>query len=48
MHHTVGGRNLSGPGFLARKEKIIGALRHEIEYGDLDRMAHIRAMKTTL
>ncbi len=47
-HHTIGGINLTGPNFLARKDNIVAALRNEIEHGDLDRMARIRAMKTTL
>ncbi len=29
-HHTVAGRNLSGPNFLQRKEQILAALEHEI------------------
>lgn len=47
-HHTVSGRNLSGPNFLTRKEAIATLLRHEIDHGDLGRMAHIRANKATL
>ncbi|MCR5583273.1 MAG: radical SAM protein [Eggerthellaceae bacterium] len=47
-HHTIGGANLTGPGFLGRKEAIIAALRDEIEHGNLDRMARIRSMKTSL
>ena len=47
-HHTISGVNLTGPDFLTRKEGIVAALRHEIEHGDLDRMAHIRATKATL
>lgn len=47
-HHTVSGKNLTGPDFLKRKEKIVEALRHEIEHGDLDRMAAIRKNKRTL
>ncbi len=42
-HHTVGGYNLSGPDFLARKDAIVAALRHQIAHGDLDRMGRIRA-----
>ena len=47
-HHTIGGTNLTGPDFLGRKDDIVSALRNQIEHGDLDRMARIRAMKRTL
>lgn len=47
-HHTVSGANLTGPDFLARKDDIIAALSNEIEHGDMERLAHIRALKTTL
>ena len=47
-HHTISGKNLTGPNFLKRKESIISALEHEIEHGDLDAMAAIRSRKTTL
>ena len=47
-HHTVSGRNLSGPGFLKRKESIIAALEHEIKHGDMGAMAAIRKRKRTL
>lgn len=47
-HHTISGVNLTGPNFLARKDRIASALRHEIEHGDLDRMAAIRSSKTYL
>lgn len=47
-HHTIGGANLTGPGFLDRKEAIITALRDEIERGNFVRMARIRSMKTSL
>ena len=47
-HHTVSGTNLTGPGFLARKEAIVTALRDEIEHGNLDRMARVRASKLSL
>ena len=47
-HHTVSGRNLSGPHFLQRKAQIVAALEHEIQHGDLDRMAAIRRSKRTL
>lgn len=47
-HHTVSGKNLTGPDFLKRKNKIMEALRHEIEHGDMDRMAAIRSNKITL
>ncbi len=47
-HHTVSGFSLSGPAFLTRKAEIVSALHHEIEHGDLDTMARIRAAKTSL
>lgn len=47
-HHTVSGRNLTGPGFLARKDKIVETLSAEIDHGDLERMAAIRKNKLTL
>ena len=47
-HHTISGANLTGPGFLARKDGIIDALRCQLEHGDLERMARIRAFKSTL
>ena len=47
-HHTVSGKNLTGPDFLKRKDSIISALEHEIEHGDLDRMAAIRRSKKSL
>ena len=47
-HHTVSGKNLTGPDFLKRRENIIAALEHEIEHGDLDAMAAIRNRKRTL
>lgn len=47
-HHTVSGANLTGPDFLRRKERIVAALEHEIEHGDMDRMAAIRRNKRTL
>ena len=47
-HHTIGGANLTSPDFLARKDTIMAALRDEIENGDLDRMARMRAMKRSL
>ena len=47
-HHTISGVNLSGPGFLARKDKIVAALQHQIDHGDLDRMAAFRRNKRTL
>ena len=47
-HHTISGVNLTGPNFLARKEKIVAALDREIRQGNLDRMAAIRANKRTL
>ena len=47
-HHTIGGENLTGPDFLGRKDEIVAALRDQIENGDLDTMARIRAMKRSL
>ena len=47
-HHAISGANLTGPDFLTLKEGIVSALRHQIEHGDLDRMARIRATKATL
>ena len=47
-HHTISGVNLSGPDFLARKDKIVAALEHQISHGDLDRMAAFRRNKRTL
>lgn len=47
-HHTVSGRNLTGPNFLERKDKILSALEHEIEHGDMDMMAAIRSSKRSL
>jgi len=47
-HHTISGVNLTGPNFLARKEKIVAALDREIKHGDLDMMAAIRQNKRTL
>lgn len=46
-HHTSG-IHLSGPDFLKRKDKIIEALEHEIQHGDMDRLAAIRKNKRTL
>ena len=47
-HHTVGGANLTGPDFLGRKDAIVSVLRDQIDNGDLDRMARIRALKRSL
>ena len=47
-HHTISGANLSGPDFLARKDKIIAVLERQIDHGDLDRMAAFRKNKRTL
>lgn len=47
-HHTVSGKNLTGPDFLKRKDAIIASLENEIGHGDLDRMAAIRSRKKTL
>lgn len=47
-HHTVSGKNLTGPDFLARKDRIMAALDNEIKYGDMDALAAIRRNKRTL
>ena len=47
-HHTVSGKNLTGPDFLQRKDKIVTALKNEIEHGDMDMLAEIRRNKRTL
>ena len=47
-HHTVSGKNLPGPEFLKRKDRIVAALANEIEHGDMDRLAAIRRNKRTL
>ena len=47
-HHTVSGKNLTGPNFLERKDKIIAALAHEIDHGDMDFLAAVRRSKRTL
>ena len=47
-HHTVSGKNLTGANFLQRKDKIVSALQHEIEHGDMDMLAAIRRNKRTL
>ena len=46
-HHTVSGKNLTGPDFLKRKDRITEALEHEIEHGDTDVMAAIRGRRGT-
>lgn len=47
-HHTVSGRNLTGPDFLKRKAGILSVLEDEIRHGDTDRMAAVRRAKRTL
>ncbi|MBR1444665.1 MAG: radical SAM protein [Firmicutes bacterium] len=47
-HHTVSGKNLTGPDFLKRKDSIITALDDEIAHGDMDMLAAIRRSKRTL
>ena len=47
-HHTVSGKNLTGPNFLKRKEQIVSALDRQIKHGDMDAMAAIRRNKRTL
>lgn len=39
---------VSGADFLGRKDKIVAALRDQIDHGNLDLMARIRANKATL
>ena len=41
-HHTVSGKNLTGPDFMKRKDKIVAALKNEIENGDMELLAAIR------
>ena len=47
-HHTVSGKNLTGPDFLSRKGRIVAALEDEIKHGDMDRLAAIRKNKRSL
>jgi len=47
-HHTISGKNLTGPDFLKRRESIVAALDYEIRHGNLDLMASIRRAKQTL
>ena len=47
-HHTISGKNLTGPDFLKRKDSIIASLDDEIKHGDMDRMAAVRNRKRTL
>ena len=47
-HHTISGKNLTGPDFLKRKDSIIASLDHEIRHGDLEQMAAVRSSKRTL
>ncbi len=47
-HHTVSGKNLTGPDFLRRKGKIVAALDEEIKHGDMDRLAAVRRNKRSL
>lgn len=46
-HHTVSAQ-LSGPNFLDRKNEILNILNNEIENGNMDEYAQIRANKKTL
>ena len=46
-HHTAAA-NLTGPNFLSRKDRIVAALDHAIQHGDMDRMAMLRRNKRTL
>lgn len=47
-HHTVSGKNLTGPNFLQRKDKIVSALDNEINHADMDVLAAIRRSKRSL
>ncbi len=47
-HHTVSGKNLTGPDFLSRKDKIVAALDEEIKHGDMDALTAIRRNKRSL
>ena len=47
-HHTVSGKNLTGPDFLKRKDQIVSVLDREIRYGDMERMKAARESKRTL
>ncbi len=47
-HHTISGVNLTGQGFLQRKDRIAAALDHEIRHGDPDTMAAVRKTKRSL
>ena len=47
-HHTVSGKNLTGPNFLERKDKIIAAFAHEIDHRDMGFLAAVRRSKRTL
>lgn len=46
-HHTVAA-NLTGPGFLRRKDRILAALDDAIKHGDQERLAAFRRNKQTL
>ncbi|MBQ6565348.1 MAG: radical SAM protein [Clostridia bacterium] len=46
-HHTVTA-NLTGPGFLRRKDRILAALDDAIAHGDQERLAAFRRNKQTL
>ena len=46
-HHTVAA-NLTGPGFLRRKDRILAALDDAIAHGDQERLAAFRRNKQTL
>lgn len=47
-HHTISGKNLTGPNFFERKDKIVAALVNEIQQGDMNKLAAIRRDKKTL
>ena len=44
-HHTISGKNLTGPDFLQRKDTILTALDDEIRRGNMDIMTAIRRGK---
>lgn len=47
-HHSIGGVNLTGPDFLARKDQIIAALQDELNHANMDALAWRRTQKRTL
>ena len=47
-HHTVSGKNLTGPDFLVRKKGIVAVLDNEIKHGDMEALAAVRRSKRSL